>query len=106
MHQKSGQPERIDEGRGEALSEAQRDEARLARQEAEGLGREDLLAQALARGNLFKAGKRVKANRASHDLNYSNRPVRTRMPGGVGGERSGIPIAPIPITPPSVLIAV
>jgi hypothetical protein len=25
----------------------------------------------------------------SHDLNYSNRPVRTRMPGGVGGERSG-----------------
>jgi len=22
--------------------------------------------------------------RASHDLNFSNRPVRTRMPGGVG----------------------
>ncbi|MGO8909142.1 MAG: hypothetical protein ACLQDM_07445, partial [Bradyrhizobium sp.] len=23
----------------------------------------------------------------SHDLNFSNRPVRTRMPGGVAGER-------------------
>ena len=32
------------------------------------------------------------------DLNYSNRPVRTRMPGGVGGARSGILTAPIPIT--------
>jgi len=31
------------------------------------------------------------------DLNYSNRPVRTRMPGGVGGARSGILTAPIPI---------
>ncbi|WP_203482719.1 hypothetical protein, partial [Pseudomonas arcuscaelestis] len=25
--------------------------------------------------------------RASHNLNLSNRPVRTRMPGGVAGER-------------------
>ena len=33
----------------------------------------------------------------SHDLNFSNRPVRTRMPGGVGGDRSGILTAPIPI---------
>ncbi|NHZ67346.1 hypothetical protein F1735_34910, partial [Massilia sp. CCM 8694] len=24
---------------------------------------------------------------ASHNLNYSNRPVRTRMPGGVAGEQ-------------------
>ena len=64
-HQKSGQPERNAGGRGEALSEAERDEARLARQEAEGLGREDLLTQALARGNLVKAWKRVKANRGS-----------------------------------------
>ena len=31
------------------------------------------------------------------NLNYSNRPVRTRMPGGVGGARSGILTAPIPI---------
>jgi hypothetical protein len=33
----------------------------------------------------------------SHDLNYSNRPVRTRMPGGVGGDRSAKLTAPIPI---------
>ena len=65
MHQKSGQPERIDGGRGEAESEAGRDEARLARHETAGLGREDLLTQALARGNLVKAWKRVKANRGS-----------------------------------------
>ena len=65
MHQKSGQPERIDEGRGKAESDAERDEARLARREAEGLGREALLTQALARGNLVKAWKRVKANRGS-----------------------------------------
>jgi hypothetical protein len=26
----------------------------------------------------------------SHDLNFSNRPVRTRMPGGVGGVRSAM----------------
>jgi hypothetical protein len=32
-------------------------------------------------------------------LNDSNRPVRTRMPGGVGGERSGNLAAPIPIAP-------
>ena len=30
------------------------------------------------------------------DLNGSNRPVRTRMPGGVGGERSGQLTAPYP----------
>ena len=35
------------------------------------------------------------ACRASHDLNFSNRPVRTRMPGGVGGARS-VMIAPYP----------
>ena len=31
----------------------------------------------------------------SHDLNFSNRPVRTRMPGGVGGDRSAM-IGPYP----------
>jgi hypothetical protein len=30
-----------------------------------------------------------------HDLNHFNRPVRTRMPGGVGGVRSAI-IGPYP----------
>jgi group II intron reverse transcriptase/maturase len=64
-HQKSGQPERNAGGRGEALPEAERDEARLARHETEGLGRDDLLTQALARENLVKAWKRVKANRGS-----------------------------------------
>ena len=67
-----------------------------------------LLEAALARENLQQAWKRVKANKGSagvdgldieqthdwlsthwpavrHDLNCSNRPVRTRMPGGVGG---------------------
>ena len=34
----------------------------------------------------------------SHDLNYSNRPVRTRTPGGVGGDGSGILTSPIPIS--------
>ena len=32
----------------------------------------------------------------SSDLNYSNRPVRTRMPGGVGGDRSGFLTDPYP----------
>ena len=31
----------------------------------------------------------------SHNLNFSNRPVRTRMPGGVGGVRSAM-IGPYP----------
>ena len=34
----------------------------------------------------------------SHVLNYINRPVRTRMPGGVGGVRS-IRIGPYPDSP-------
>jgi len=37
------------------------------------------------------------ASLVSHDLNFSNRPLRTRMPGGVGGGRSGILTAPISI---------
>ena len=36
-------------------------------------------------------------NHKPDDLNCSNRPVRTRMPGGVGGDRSGKLTAPIPI---------
>lgn len=64
-HQKSGKPERAERGQGEALSDGGRDEARLARAEAEGLGRGRLLRQALARANLALAWKRVKANRGS-----------------------------------------
>jgi hypothetical protein len=32
----------------------------------------------------------VSAYLVSHDLNFSNRPVRTRMPGGVAGAQSGL----------------
>jgi len=49
LHQTSGKPERADRRQGEALPEVGRDEARLARQEPEGLGRGGLLTQALAR---------------------------------------------------------
>ena len=64
-HQKPAQAGRPDTGRGEAEPTAGRDEARLARAEEEGLGRADLLTQALARANLVKAWRRVKANRGS-----------------------------------------
>jgi RNA-directed DNA polymerase len=60
-HQKSGQPERTAKGRGEALPERGRDEARSARPESEGTGRVDLLAQALASANMVLAWQRVKA---------------------------------------------
>jgi len=52
-------------GRGEAHADAARDEARPAYQLQEGLGREDLLGQALARENMATAWKRVKANKGS-----------------------------------------
>jgi RNA-directed DNA polymerase len=64
-HQKPGQPGRTLGGEGEARPEAFRDEAGLARHEPEGSGRASLLGQALARGNLVLAWKRVKANRGS-----------------------------------------
>ena len=57
----------------------------------------------LAAGNQTRRirDKQLQAERRDlllHDgLNHFNRPVRTRMPGGVGGERSGILTAPIPI---------
>jgi len=64
-HQKFGQTGRKAGGRGEAKPEALRDEARTARHEIEGSGRDGLLTQALASANLVKAWKRVKANRGS-----------------------------------------
>jgi RNA-directed DNA polymerase len=64
-HQKPGQPGRSGEGRGEAVPGTGSDEARLARDEAGGLGRADLLTRVLARGNLAAAWKRVKANGGS-----------------------------------------
>ena len=64
-HQTPGEPGRKAGGRGEAKPEALRDEARTARHEIEGSGRDGLLTQALASANLVKAWKRVKANRGS-----------------------------------------
>ena len=60
----SAQAERIVEGRGEATSQGISDETSLPRQESEGAGR-DLLMQVLARGNMQRAWKRVKANKGA-----------------------------------------
>ena len=65
MHQKPGELGRNAGGRGEAESEAVRDEARTARHETGSLGRDGLLAQALAKANMEAAWKRVKSNRGS-----------------------------------------
>ena len=64
-HQKPGQPGRDTVEAGEARSSAARDEARLACQRQEGLGRGDLLTQVLSRENMAAAWKRVKANKGS-----------------------------------------
>lgn len=64
-HQKSGQPERVVTIKGEAFDDATRDEAHPAWQQQEGLGKEDLLGQALSRENMAAAWKRVKANKGS-----------------------------------------
>ena len=65
MHQKPGEPGRNAGGRGEAEPEAVRDEARTARHATGSLGRDDLLAQVLAKANMEAAWKRVKSNRGS-----------------------------------------
>lgn len=65
LHQKPGQPGRDANGLGEAHAAAPRGEARAAGRGIEGLGRQDLLTQALSRENLVKAWKRVKANKGS-----------------------------------------
>ena len=65
--------------RGEAACEPASDEADGPRHKPNDTGKPDaaLLHAALAREHLDYLD--------SHDLNFSNRPVRTRMPGGVGG---------------------
>ena len=65
MHQKSGQPERGDGGKGEAQAAMSRDEAPLAWQQPDDSGREGLLRQVLSRENMAAAWKRVKANKGS-----------------------------------------
>ena len=64
-HQKPGEPGRAGARGGEAGSEAASDEAALARQAHTGWGADDLLGQALARENVVRAWKRVKANKGS-----------------------------------------
>ncbi len=64
MHQMPALAGRVVQGRGEALPEATSDETGLPRQEPKGAGR-DLLAQALARENMQRAWKRVKANKGA-----------------------------------------
>jgi len=67
LHQKPGKPQgrtgRTVAGRGEAVSEAVSDEATLARHAQTDCGVGDLLGQALARENMARAWKRVKANK-------------------------------------------
>jgi RNA-directed DNA polymerase len=65
LHQKPGQPGRTGAGRGEAVSEAVSDEAKPARHAQTDCGADDLLGQALARENMARAWKRVKANKGS-----------------------------------------
>ena len=65
MHQKPGQPGRTVAGRGEAVSVAVSDEVELARHAQTDWGVIDLLGQALARGNMAAAWRRVKANKGS-----------------------------------------
>jgi hypothetical protein len=61
LRQMPAQAGRLEEGRGEAESYSGSDEARRPRHRSESTG-------------------------SSRHLNLLNRPVRTRMPGGVGGE--------------------
>ena len=65
LHQKPGRPGRAVAGHGEAVSKAASDEAASARHVQTGCGAGDLLGQALARENLARAWKRVKANKGS-----------------------------------------
>jgi RNA-directed DNA polymerase len=65
LRQKPGRPGRIVGSESETRAASARDEALSASHEPEGLGREDLLQQALSRGNMVEAWKRVKANKGS-----------------------------------------
>jgi len=64
LHQMPAPAGRIAVGRGEASSKAVSDETGFTRQEPKDAGR-DLLAQALARDNMQRAWKRVKANKGA-----------------------------------------
>nr|WP_093388657.1 group II intron reverse transcriptase/maturase [Rugamonas rubra] len=64
LHQMPAPAGRVAVGRGEASSQASSDETRFPRQTARGAG-QDLLTQALARENMQRAWKRVKANKGA-----------------------------------------
>jgi hypothetical protein len=66
--------------------------------ELKALGASDADAHRVAANSTGRCRSRTSigsASPVSHDLNCSNRPVRTRMPGGVGGVRSTM-ISPYP----------
>ena len=65
MHQMPGQPGGLAKRGGEAAARARHDEAKLARGAQTDCGAGDLLGQALARENMAKAWRRVKANKGS-----------------------------------------
>lgn len=64
VHQMPASAGRVAAGRGETSSKASSDETRFTREEPEDAGR-GLLVQALARENMQRAWKRVKANKAA-----------------------------------------
>ena len=64
-HQKPGRPGRAQGSAGEARAAEACDEVRSVRNEPQSTGRDSLLERALARENLAKAWKRVKANKGS-----------------------------------------
>ncbi len=64
-HQQPEQSGRAADSESEACAVTGRDEARSAGHRHEGLGREDLLQQALSRENMVAAWKRVKTNKGS-----------------------------------------
>jgi len=65
LHQKPARAGRHESRQGEAGPGVVRDEARAVGHETGSPGRDSLLSQALARGNLVAAWKRVKANRGN-----------------------------------------
>jgi len=78
MHQKPGMPGRAGAGGGEAGAGDASDEARPSRDAQTSWGAGDLLGQALARENMARAWKRVKANKGS---------------AGVDGRTGAMPVA-------------
>ena len=98
MRQKPGQPGRAGEARGEAAREPACDEASGPLFEHPRTGSTK---SKVSPGGLLEAAlTRGWGNPDSHDLKRSNRPVRTRMPGGVAGVQRGTaaPYADVPVS--------